>query len=679
MRKFQPVQKKDQRALLGMTTLPLDHHVSIYPRQSTMKQVGNVATDMQTDDLITFAMKYGWAKDNIIMYVEDLGVSGKLRMDEREGFSKMLHDITSGKVKAVIAFQVDRLFRDEWGIEYGKFMEICFKYGVIVVTPEFVYDFSVDWHVDRFRRKCEEAYSYLRNQIKGRLLAARDRVAQQGLYTCGGIPTGYIIDRHPKVNGMPNPTYRKYIPYEPHARIVRRLFERFRETGGNLCQIYRELQEHSIVFPELDESVDARTATRVVLRKVPGGYHLSLQGLRTLLTNPAYIGWWLYKGEVVDRENHEPIIDEELFWYAFNHLSPYAVDGSVNEAALKRPHATYTHKGRPASEALLKDIIRADTPTLRVYVDASEKRPGRKQEACYKFRHRTNALEAPCYVLPIKEVDGMFVDRLVSHLRETSDFATYHDHLEKQQAALHEQQEDIQVHIDAVLSQMAAIEQNLKSLTSQRLVEKMNKDYGKLEEELTRLEQSKGAPKQQQLQIQQLLTYHELMSRLDWHKDVTLEEKKVLITLLAEHVTLTILSPRFYKMTIQWRVPSWGTEEAVIHRSGRPALHWTAEEDGVLTAMYEICDKQTLQEMLPWRSWMSIHTRARRTPELTAGYIHGKGASVIPDDLCLKDYEIMQQYHIAVSDLENAEAEGNYIEWAGWQSTLLPLAGVAIG
>src|SRR5260370_30220390 len=76
MRKFQPTQQKDQKNPWETPQLPLEHDVAIYPRQSTMKQVGNVATEMQTDDLIAFAKKYGWAKDKIIMYREDLGVSG---------------------------------------------------------------------------------------------------------------------------------------------------------------------------------------------------------------------------------------------------------------------------------------------------------------------------------------------------------------------------------------------------------------------------------------------------------------------------------------------------------------------------------------------------------------------------------------------------------------------------
>ncbi|MFL5588665.1 MAG: recombinase family protein [Ktedonobacteraceae bacterium] len=677
MRTFQPVEQTEPKNAWGAPQLPLDRSVAIYPRQSTMKQVGNVATEMQTDDLITFAQRYGWKKEQIIMYLEDLGVSGRLRMDEREGFTKLLRDITTGKAKAVIAFQVDRLFRDEWGVEYGKFMEICYTYGVIVVTPEFIYDFSVDWHVDRFRRKCEEAYSYLRQQIKGRLIAARDRLARQGFYTCGGIPTGYIVDRRLKIDGLPNPYYRKYILYEPHARIVRRLFARFRELGGKISQLYRELRAQSVVFPTFDESVDPRTISKVALQKVPGGYHISLPGLTTLLTNPVYIGWWMFKDEIISRQHHEPLVDEELFWYAFNRLSRYTIEGSVNEAANSKPHAKYTQKGKPESEALLKDVIHSSHPLLRVYVNYDEARGGRKDMAFYTFRHRTNAVEGPHFVLSVSEVDGIFVDRLLFHLRTTADFESYRTYLEKQQHALQEQQADIQVHIVAVRSQMATIELNLKSLTNPRLVANLNETYTKLEEELARLESSTQSPQQQQMHIEQLLTYYELMSRLDWQSDVTIEEKKVLITLLVQTCTIDILSPRFYKLVVQWRVPTWGTEEAIVHRGGRPALHWSSEEDTLLRASYYANEKAALLALFPSRSWESIYTRAARVG-LRKGSINGKGESEIPNDLCLQDYHVMQQYAISVTALTKKDAGVKFIQWSRGLLKALPPAGGVI-
>lgn len=654
-----------------MPKLPVDSYVSIYPRQSTTKQVGNIATEMQTDDLIAFAQKYGWKQEMIILYYEDLGVSGQLRMDEREGFTKMLRDITSGKVKAVIAFQVDRLFRDEWGVEYGKFMEICYTYGVIVITPEFIYDFSVDWHVDRFRRKCEEAYSFLRNQVKGRLIAARDRLARQGVYVVGSLPTGYIVDRRPTLDGAPNPQFRKFMIYEPHAQIVRYLFRRYRALGGKLSQLYRELHAQTIVFPPFDKSIDPRTLSKVALKQVSGGYHLSFQGLTTLLTNPAYIGWGMFKNEIISKTNHEPIIDEETFWYAFNRLSKYTVDGKRNEQAAGKRHATYVQKDKPESEVLLKDVIKPSSSQTKITVNYAKSTREERGTPFYSFRHRTSPIGGEQNAFAVREVDRLFADSLLSHLRTTEDFAHYRTYLERQRQEFQAQQAGIDVQIVAVTSQMATIKQNLKALTNPRLFAELDETYTKLEEELTRLNGNRQTPSQQQSQITQLLTYYELMSKLDWEKDVTLEEKKTLITFLVASCILDVLSPRFYRLAVHWRVPAWGIDEAIVYRRGQPASHWTKEEDDLLCTRYESTDKGRLLHLFPSHSWTGISTRASR---LGLRKDPGREREVceIPDKFCVQDWQFMQTSGITQADLASHNAGVQFVRWSEWRSAEPP-------
>ena len=111
-------------------------------------------------------------------------------------------------------------------------MQICHDNGVIVVTPDFVYDFRISWHIDRFKRRCEEAWSYLEYHIYGRMLKAQDERGYSGYWTKGNLPIGYIVDSRKEINGLK--IRRKLIPYEPHVYIVRRLFRRFGELRGHL-------------------------------------------------------------------------------------------------------------------------------------------------------------------------------------------------------------------------------------------------------------------------------------------------------------------------------------------------------------------------------------------------------------------------------------------------------------
>jgi DNA invertase Pin-like site-specific DNA recombinase len=124
--------------------LPLNYPCQIYPRVSTPEQKKNVSAEMQKDK--SFAISCGWIDNghSIILDDRDLGVSGQLKMEDRPAFKALLRRIANGEIKAVIASNVDRLFRNKWGDEPGKFMEICYRYGVIVVTPDFVYDFQIN-------------------------------------------------------------------------------------------------------------------------------------------------------------------------------------------------------------------------------------------------------------------------------------------------------------------------------------------------------------------------------------------------------------------------------------------------------------------------------------------------------------------------------------------------------
>ncbi len=71
-----------------------------------------------------------------------------------------------------------------------------------------------------FRWKCKEAGEFIRRQVKGWMLPARTRAAKQGKWAgLGDISIGYVVDIDPK-----SPTYKHFLVYEPHARIVRYLF-----------------------------------------------------------------------------------------------------------------------------------------------------------------------------------------------------------------------------------------------------------------------------------------------------------------------------------------------------------------------------------------------------------------------------------------------------------------------
>jgi DNA invertase Pin-like site-specific DNA recombinase len=332
---------------------------------------------MQTDDLILFARRLGWAEGQIILYVENKredgtlrNASGRLRIDQREGLRALVERIERDEIKAVIVFLEDRLFRDETAIQYNTFIQICKRHNCLVITPHMTYDFHNPYHVKIFRDKCEQAADYLREYVMIRLHGARERAARRGMYDGRNIAVGFIVDRRPTIlvdgQEVQNPTYKKVVPYEPHAKIIRFLFKRFALLGGKFMALWRELAAMPVVFPEFDESVDQRTKTRVALTQVPGGYHLTPTGLGMILTNVIYIGYWVVGGEVVSKTNHPAIVEEAEFWHVFNKLSRYTIEGE--EQIPERNPVRYHRKGGTPPLSLLKDIIATEFSGETVYV-----------------------------------------------------------------------------------------------------------------------------------------------------------------------------------------------------------------------------------------------------------------------------------------------------------------------
>lgn len=306
---------------------PTDLPVAVYYRQSTTPQVGNISTSMQTLDMVAEMERRGWTKDQINLIDMDAGVSGTLRIDEREGMSQLFDLIASGSVGAVACQDEDRLFRDVTQIQVNIFIDVCARKQVQVITPSITYVFHHptmgEFYKKQFRFKSEVAAEYL-NFLKMRLGGARDRLRREGKYSGGRVPLGYMVDWD-----KDSKTFRKYIIWREMAEIVVLIFEVFVEAGGRAYRAATLLRQRGIKYPA------------DILERVPAGYlftgagggdsgFITAQAIRLIVTNPSYLGHWMYKGAVVRWNNHDPIIDPDLFFRAFNFVSSHNLDGSDN-------------------------------------------------------------------------------------------------------------------------------------------------------------------------------------------------------------------------------------------------------------------------------------------------------------------------------------------------------------
>src|SRR5260370_2661782 len=215
MRNFQPRKQEDDQTSSWYIPLPIECDWGVYARQSTLIQVvkNTQSTEMQTDDLITWLIDRGVMDQRIALFDADLGTSGRLRIDQRTGLQELVERIQADEIKAVLVYQVSRLFRDETGVQYNVFANICKEHRCVLVTSDgMVFNFNNPMHLKMFRYLAEMAAEYIPQQV-GLLHAARLRKARKGMYAgLGTVSSGYIVDYR---KGSPTPY--KFVPYKPHA------------------------------------------------------------------------------------------------------------------------------------------------------------------------------------------------------------------------------------------------------------------------------------------------------------------------------------------------------------------------------------------------------------------------------------------------------------------------------
>jgi DNA invertase Pin-like site-specific DNA recombinase len=648
--RFQPRQKKAQQSEWTNTELPLWAGVGVYARQSTQMQVktATVSTEMQTDDLVDFARRLGWKDEQIIVFAQDLGRSGRLRIDEREGLRTLVAHIEAGSIKAVIVFLEDRLFRDETQIQVNTFISICKQFGVLVITPSMTYNFNNRYHVKEFRWKCEAAADYLTDYVMARLVGAKYKVSERGEYDGRALPPGYIIDRREwvELNGVrvKNNGYKRYMIYEPHAQIVRWLYHRYMILNGNLSRLCREIKAMPVLFPDFTTEVDSRNISRLELKRVEGGYHITRKGLISILTNVSYLGWWLHQGEVKIKDNHPAIIDEGLFWYAFNRLSDYTLEGVKNEH--KKRYAP-RYQRRAGVSMLLKNIIGTE---LLGSVYAVLGGPKHKQVWFYALHEKDVGLVVQYHSsILVSELDKIYVDKLLERLRQTTDFEHYRTYAEQERQSLEGERVSVQAQIDEIDRRCEGIMLSLQRPTLVgKLREDLEKTYEGLQQQRLELVNKLEAP-QRSSRARELLEFQKLIDKLAPHWDsLVYEDRVMLVEALTERVLIDSMSPHWMRFIIQWRDPQWQSDTAYIWRRYGTSSAWSEEENEILRQGYGVSDRASLLAYLPTRSWSGITFQANLLG------LHRSKLSVnnspIPKNVTYSDWVFMQDHGIVYSE-----------------------------
>src|SRR5215813_12287940 len=116
----------------------LKRNAYLYVRQSTLRQVlENTESTFRQYDLLQTAVALGWPIDRIIVIDSDLGQSAATAAD-REGFQKLVTEVSLGKAGIVLGLEVSRLARNS--TDWHRLLEICALTDTLILDEDGLYD-----------------------------------------------------------------------------------------------------------------------------------------------------------------------------------------------------------------------------------------------------------------------------------------------------------------------------------------------------------------------------------------------------------------------------------------------------------------------------------------------------------------------------------------------------------
>src|ERR1700692_1915431 len=116
----------------------LKRNAYLYIRQSTLRQVfENTESTIRQYDLRQRAVALGWPTERIIVIDSDLGQSAATAAD-REGFQKLVTEVSLEKAGIVLGLEVSRLARNS--SDWHRLLEISALTDTLILDEDGLYD-----------------------------------------------------------------------------------------------------------------------------------------------------------------------------------------------------------------------------------------------------------------------------------------------------------------------------------------------------------------------------------------------------------------------------------------------------------------------------------------------------------------------------------------------------------
>jgi DNA invertase Pin-like site-specific DNA recombinase/uncharacterized protein YndB with AHSA1/START domain len=257
----------------------------VYIRQSTPGQVEhNRESTARQYALADRACQLGWARQQVVIIDEDLGLSGSTT-DKRSGFARLTSAVALAQVGIVLGLEVSRLARNN--ADWYRLLELCGITDTLIGDNDGVYHPALfnDRRLLGLKGTMSEAELHI---IRARLDGGiRNKAARGELRR--GLPVGFIWGEQ---DGEV-----LFHPDEAVTGAIRTVFERFAEFGS-ARRVWLWFRSERLSLP-LQEAPTGRLGP---IRWITPTY----TAIHHILTNPVYAGAYSY-----GKTRHERYVDEQ--------------------------------------------------------------------------------------------------------------------------------------------------------------------------------------------------------------------------------------------------------------------------------------------------------------------------------------------------------------------------------
>lgn len=570
----------------------------IYQRLSSHEQVKRSIYSVKTQDALEdLAKEDGYTDDLIYVERRDLGISGTKGREDRVGLAHLIELVEADKVESVYVVHISRLYRDQTLINALALGELFKKYGVIIVTPQMKLNLQDKMHMRLYRMEIERAADEL-ELMAHRMLGAKEVKAKSGLYAGEILPPGYVVDEREKLEDeQPNPNYHTYRIYEPHAQVVRTVFERLAMPGMTVTRVARYCRRQGFTFapfpPEFDTPANRKGFDKSK-RGPDGNWPMTLGRAYNIATNPSYIGWKIWSGEVVGKDVYPPIVDEKLFWTVQEKFQN-------GQGRPKKDHSPLPLSG-------LLFCGHHDPPRRMSYTNREPKHFS--IYLCYDFSIVERCLTIASHILDVPISEAVISQLPAGELAERTlkKWANEYEAAKEQAASYRREMKRLETEVKNLRGNLAlgVLPPSELEILGQQIKERLARIKELADLESRPIGAVVGHPLPGQAAIESVRAFLENLG--DNWDNMPNELKNAVLRLLLDKVIIWH-EPATVRVKLIWR--SGGEQCILIHRPRKTKQrNWTQTEIEIMREHYADASRKDLLAMLPNRTWQAIIHRA---------------------------------------------------------------------